>query len=303
MQHAQATPEYRIHPAIGFARVGDSRSPDGWYLEPEAVGALPREIGPDGQERPVTAFKLDGQVKRQAARFRIWRHVPGKPAQEMTLGAGLKSVTWHVHVANKKAAWYNFQELVGNVMVDTLMRNAERAAQVDLGAITGLPDGADYALLTLHRPSNVDDPDVFAGLLGALAEVARQMPVMYPVHPRVRARFDAGLPLPEGIRLLEPVGYLASIALQRGARLVLTDSGGIQEETTVLGVPCLTLRENTERPLTVTEGTNRVVGTDPAVILDAVANELANRTPARRPELWDGRAAERIVQAVISHSR
>ncbi len=194
-------------------------------------------------------------------------------------------------------------ELVGNVMVDTLMRNAERASEVDLAAVTGLPAGTEYALLTLHRPSNVDDPVVFDGLLGALAEVARRMPVIYPVHPRVRARFEAGLPLPDGIRLLEPVGYLASIALQRGARMVLTDSGGIQEETTVLGVPCLTLRENTERPLTVTEGTNRVVGTDPAVILDAVANELANRTPARRPELWDGKAAERIVQAVISHSR
>lgn len=193
-------------------------------------------------------------------------------------------------------------ELVGNVMVDTLLHNVDRAADIDVSQLIGRRADEPYALLTLHRPSNVDDPLIFGGLLDALGEVARQIPIVYPVHPRVRARFGDELRLPLGITLLEPVGYLASIALQRSARLVLTDSGGIQEETTILGVPCLTLRENTERPLTVTEGTNRVVGTDPAVIIGAVSDELAARTPARRPALWDGRAAERIVAAVIGSS-
>ncbi|MFZ4718054.1 MAG: non-hydrolyzing UDP-N-acetylglucosamine 2-epimerase [Ilumatobacteraceae bacterium] len=194
-------------------------------------------------------------------------------------------------------------ELVGNVMVDTLLNNVTRAESIDLSTLTGLPVGQDYALLTLHRPSNVDVPEVFAGLLRAVAFVGERMPVIYPVHPRVRARFGSEVPVPPGVVLLDPVGYLASVALQRGARLVLTDSGGIQEETTILGVPCLTLRENTERPLTVDEGTNTVVGTDPEVIIAAVEAELASRTAPRRPALWDGKASERVAAAIMSRSR
>jgi UDP-N-acetylglucosamine 2-epimerase (non-hydrolysing) len=205
-------------------------------------------------------------------------------------------------VENLRAEGYPDEaiELVGNVMVDTLLSHVDRTASVEVPGLTGLPPGTPYGLLTLHRPSNVDDPVVFAGLLDALARVARRLPLVWPVHPRVRARFGADLALPSGITLLEPVGYLASLALQRGARIVLTDSGGIQEETTVLGVRCFTLRENTERPLTVTEGTNSVVGVDPDRIVAAVEEELGHPAPARRPALWDGRAADRIVAAVLS---
>ncbi len=207
-------------------------------------------------------------------------------------------------VDNLRAEGYRDEaiELVGNVMVDTLLTHVSRAESVDVPALTGVPTGSPYGLLTLHRPSNVDDPGIFDRLLGALARVAEEVPLVWPVHPRVRARFGADIPLPPGITLLDPVGYLASIALQRGARLVLTDSGGIQEETTILGVRCFTLRENTERPLTVTEGTNTVVGIEPGRIVAAVEEELARPVPARRPALWDGKAADRIVAAVLARS-
>jgi UDP-N-acetylglucosamine 2-epimerase (non-hydrolysing) len=193
--------------------------------------------------------------------------------------------------------------LVGNVMVDTLLMNLDRARGREIVGDLGLAPG-HYALLTLHRPANVDDPQVFAGLLDAVAEVAAEVPVIYPVHPRVARRFDphhgdGAVNLPPGIRLIEPVGYLDSIALQASARLVLTDSGGIQEETTVLGIPCLTLRPNTERPITITEGTNRLVGVEPAAIVTAAREVLRDGVEPRRPALWDGKARERVVSALI----
>lgn len=188
--------------------------------------------------------------------------------------------------------------LVGNVMIDSLLNNVERARRQPILSDLGLTS-SQYALLTLHRPSNVDDAVVFTRLMGAVAMIAAQITVVWPVHPRTRGRLsEFGIDLPAGVRLIDPVGYLDSIALQAGARLVLTDSGGIQEETTVLGVPCLTLRENTERPITVTEGTNVVVGTDPAAILAAVHRVLGDGVEARRPALWDGCAAERVVDAL-----
>jgi UDP-N-acetylglucosamine 2-epimerase (non-hydrolysing) len=190
--------------------------------------------------------------------------------------------------------------LVGNVMVDTLLTNLERARSRDVVGRLGLEYGG-YALLTLHRPSNVDIGVVFDGLLSAVEMVAQHLPVIYPVHPRVAQRFRQGRSVPPGVQLIEPVGYLDSIALQDAARLVLTDSGGIQEETTILGTPCLTLRDNTERPITITEGTNRLVGTDPAAIVDAAFDVLEHGVAARRPELWDGRASARIVDALLSH--
>jgi UDP-N-acetylglucosamine 2-epimerase (non-hydrolysing) len=142
----------------------------------------------------------------------------------------------------------------------------------------------------------VDHPERLGPVLAALARVARELPLLFPVHPRTRARIDAlGLDLP-GIRLVEPEGYLAFLRLQAGARLVLTDSGGLQEETTVLGVPCLTLRDTTERPITIAEGTNRLIGMDPAAIEPAAREALADRTGnTARPELWDGHAAERVA--------
>jgi UDP-N-acetylglucosamine 2-epimerase (non-hydrolysing) len=203
-------------------------------------------------------------------------------------------------VANLRAEGYGDGriELVGNVMVDSLLANLERARARPVLAELGLePDR--YALLTLHRPSNVDDPDVFAGLMGSIAKLAVDLPVVYPVHPRARPALDE-LGTPTGVLAVEPVGYLDAIALQASARVVLTDSGGLQEETTVLGVPCLTLRTTTERPITIDEGTNELVGVDPAAIDAAVHRVLASPPPARRPALWDGRASERIVDALMA---
>jgi UDP-N-acetylglucosamine 2-epimerase (non-hydrolysing) len=187
--------------------------------------------------------------------------------------------------------------LVGNVMVDSLLANVDRARRRGTAAALGLDPG-NYGLVTLHRPANVDGP-VLAGLVGALAEVAAACPLVFPVHPRTR-RYLQELPAAANLRLVEPLGYLDFIDLEAGARLVLTDSGGVQEETTVLGVPCLTLRENTERPITVTEGTNRVVGRDPAAIVAAARHVLEHGVEPRRPSLWDGKAGERIADVLLA---
>jgi UDP-N-acetylglucosamine 2-epimerase (non-hydrolysing) len=187
--------------------------------------------------------------------------------------------------------------LVGNVMVDTLLANLPRARDNDAAGRLGLTAG-QYGLLTLHRPATVDDPTVLHDLLTALGQVTAQLPLVFPVHPRTRSRLPATLPA--GLIAIEPAGYLDFLALQAGARLVLTDSGGVQEETTVLGVPCLTLRDNTERPITVTEGTNRVVGRDPRVVVAAALETLASPPAPRRPALWDGKAAERIADVLTA---
>jgi len=206
-------------------------------------------------------------------------------------------------VANLRAEGYGDDQihLAGNVMVDSLYANLDRALESDILHRHGLTPGG-YAVVTLHRPSNVDEPGTLAGLLGALGTVAAELPLVWPVHPRTATRLDA-VGVPDGMRLLPPAGYLDFIALQASARLVLTDSGGIQEETTALGVPCLTLRDNTERPITVTEGTNRVVGRDPERIVAAATETLANPPARRTPELWDGHAGERIADALLSHLR
>lgn len=187
--------------------------------------------------------------------------------------------------------------LVGNIMADTLLANLERARARPVLDDLGLEPGG-YGLVTLHRPSNVDDPATFERLLDVLEHVARDLPLVWPVHPRVGQRLGPARP---GIRTVEPVGYLDSVALQAGARLVLTDSGGMQEETTVLGVPCVTLRTTTERPITVSEGTNQLVGTDPEAILHAVERIRSGEIQGRRPELWDGRTAARVVDAIEDH--
>ena len=187
---------------------------------------------------------------------------------------------------------------VGNVMVDSLLANRARADAVSLLRRLDLrPQG--YTLLTLHRPSNVDDPVTLSRLLDAVEIVAYDRPVVFPAHPRTRAKLvehglmDRVLAL-HNVRLVEPLGYLDCLALMDHACVVMTDSGGIQEETTVLGVPCLTLRETTERPITVTHGTNLVVGTDPAVIVQAY-DDVPKVRMERRPDLWDGQAAARIA--------
>jgi UDP-N-acetylglucosamine 2-epimerase (non-hydrolysing) len=189
---------------------------------------------------------------------------------------------------------------VGNLMIDTLRKHLRVARALPVPESLGLERGA-YAVVTLHRPSNVDDPAALRRLLGALAEVARLAPVVFPVHPRTRARIAAaGLDeIARPLRLVEPLGYLEFLSLTSAARLVLTDSGGLQEESTALGIPCLTLRENTERPVTVALGTNQVVGTDPARILAGARRALSAAPPRGRiPDLWDGCAGERAAVAV-----
>ena len=187
---------------------------------------------------------------------------------------------------------------VGNVMIDTLLSHLERAvpAARTLGSVP--PRG--YAVVTLHRPSNVDDPEIFRALLQTLGQVAERLDVVFPIHPRTRAtaeRFGfAGLLERPGMRLLPPQGYLEMLGLTRDATVMLTDSGGLQEETTALGVPCVTLRDNTERPITLSEGTNTLTGPVPEKILQCVADILA--TGGKRgcvPEYWDGKAAARIA--------
>jgi len=188
---------------------------------------------------------------------------------------------------------------VGNCMVDSLLRHLDRA-------IDGTPwsrfdaEPGGYGLLTLHRPSNVDHPETLRHLLGVLGDLSSRLPLLFPVHPRTRARIaDAGLELPPSLRLCEPLPYLDFLGLMARARCVLTDSGGIQEETTALDVPCLTLRFNTERPVTVDSGSNRLVGTEAAAIRDGFGEILGGGwRRAERPPLWDGRAGERIAGVI-----
>ncbi|HEU4687574.1 MAG TPA: UDP-N-acetylglucosamine 2-epimerase (non-hydrolyzing) [Vicinamibacterales bacterium] len=194
---------------------------------------------------------------------------------------------------------------VGNVMIDTLLYHRQRAsARPVLGELDLSPRG--YALCTLHRPSNVDTPESASNTIAALREIAARITTVVPLHPRSKGRlqefglFDQ-LARIERLIVTGPKGYLDFLALMNQARFVFTDSGGIQEETTALGVPCLTFRENTERPVTLTHGTNQLVGIDPARIAEAVDRLLAGHGPAGRvPHLWDGRAAERILD-VLRH--
>jgi UDP-N-acetylglucosamine 2-epimerase (non-hydrolysing) len=203
-------------------------------------------------------------------------------------------------VANLEAEGYRDDQihLVGNVMIDSLLANLDRARARSTLSDLGLEAGG-YGLVTLHRPSNVDDDATLQPILAALSRIARQLPLVYPAHPRAAARVRR-LGVPLDVRMIPPAGYLDFLALQAGARLVLTDSGGVQEETTVLGVPCLTLRENTERPITVSEGTNRVVGTDPDRIVSEAEDVLAHGVEARRPRLWDGKAGARIAETLLA---
>jgi len=191
---------------------------------------------------------------------------------------------------------------VGNVMIDTLLRNKAKSDESTI--LDELDLVGDYAALTLHRPSNVDDPVVLGRLLDALEVIQNDMPIIFPIHPRTRKNLDesvlgqrvAGM---ANLRLLDPIGYLDFLKLMSSARLVLTDSGGIQEETTILKVPCITLRENTERPITVEVGSNTVVGTDIEKILAAYHQTMSGGdSEPRTPEFWDGQAAQRIARTL-----
>jgi len=211
----------------------------------------------------------------------------------------------------------------GNVMIDTLLKHRQKAEQSPILGRLGLRNGksicAPYCVLTLHRPSNVDNEQIFRNILEALIEISKQAPIIFPVHPRTISRikeFRLGghfIQNPDlinrgpAIYCIEPLGYLDFLSLTSHARLVLTDSGGIQEETTVLGVPCVTIRENTERPVTVTDGTNHLVGTTKSEIVGTAVSMLSNDSheagKKRVPPLWDGRAAQRIVEILAKIAR
>src|SRR5258706_13982799 len=199
--------------------------------------------------------------------------------------------------------------MVGNVMIDSLLSQLDRAKRSTARADLGLTE-KEYAVLTLHRPSNVDDNAAFRRIIEALEEIARRLPIVFPAHPRTR-KMIAELGLTErvekikGLRVIDPVGYLDFLQLLMDARLVLTDSGGIQEESTVLGIPCITLRENTERPITVEIGTNTIAGTTSAPIVKAALDALdhpAGKAAPRVPPLWDGPTADRILAALIQRN-
>ena len=193
---------------------------------------------------------------------------------------------------------------VGHVMVDNVLYQAEKLGRADTSQFetsafkaAHTADGGRYGVITLHRPSNVDDAAMMARIGGALTEIATELPLIFPVHPRTRANLARfGIDLGPNITLVGPQAYMAFLNLWKDAAVMLTDSGGMQEETTALGVPCITIRENTERPVTVDEGSNVLAGTDPAVIVAETRKVLRGEGKlGRRPHLWDGHAAVRIV--------
>jgi len=205
---------------------------------------------------------------------------------------------------------------VGHVMVDNVMHQARQLEQMAPAATAALETaaikaqlqgrhGGGYGVVTLHRPSNVDDPALLAGIAGALKAIAAELPLVFPVHPRTRANLEriaaaSGEGLGPNIHLMAPQPYMSFLNLWKDAKLVLTDSGGLQEETTALGVPCVTLRENTERPVTVDEGTNVLAGTDPARITELALDVVRHGGKAgRKPTLWDGMAAQRIAAVLV----
>jgi UDP-N-acetylglucosamine 2-epimerase (non-hydrolysing) len=196
--------------------------------------------------------------------------------------------------------------LVGNVMIDTLLANKAKADKSDILTRLSL-NGDGFAALTLHRPSNVDKPEVFSRILDALEVVQSDMPVIFPIHPRTfqsikSFNLESRFAKLSNLRLIEPLGYLDFLKLMSQARVVLTDSGGIQEETTILKVPCLTLRDNTERPVTVTSGSNRIVGTSPESIIQAYRQVMESPAGEHQiPPLWDGHAAERIAKKILEN--
>jgi UDP-N-acetylglucosamine 2-epimerase (non-hydrolysing) len=196
-------------------------------------------------------------------------------------------------------------QFVGHVMVDNLFYQLELLKKADSRTLEYNDFKVRhprYGAVTLHRPSNVDDEPTLRGIVGALVDVSASLPLIFPVHPRTKARIESfGLSLPDSVTLAPPLPYMPFLNLWKDAALVLTDSGGLQEETTALGVPCLTLRENTERPITAELGTNIVVGTESARIVDAARRVLAGETAkGRKPPLWDGRAAERITTHIVA---
>lgn len=195
-------------------------------------------------------------------------------------------------------------QFVGNVMIDTLEFYKEKAFNScildDLNLKT-----KEYVVITLHRPSSVDQEDALSRIFNGLAEIQKEIKIVFPIHPRTKKNLTSNGMMKKlddlpNVMIIEPLGYLDFLRLMVGSKLIITDSGGIQEETTILGIPCLTIRENTERPITITEGTNILVGTDTNRILEGFRESLDMKKPDARPELWDGKASERIVEVLLS---
>jgi UDP-N-acetylglucosamine 2-epimerase (non-hydrolysing) len=197
-------------------------------------------------------------------------------------------------------------------MVDNLLYQVEKLERTDTTAFdeTGfkraiMADGGQYGVVTLHRPSNVDAPYTMTKICEGLREISTELPLIFPVHPRTRGNLDKfGIDLGPNIMLVGPQAYMAFLNLWKDATVVLTDSGGLQEETTALGIPCITIRQNTERPITIDEGSNVLVGTDPARIVAEVRKVMRGQGKrGRRPHLWDGKAAERIIGILATELR
>lgn len=251
----------------------------------------------------LAAVKLDVPVAHVEAGLRSWdRKMPEEINRVLTDAVSHWLFTTEPSAEEnllREGAAAERIHFVGNVMIDTLLTQQPRAAALDTLDRLGLAPGG-YAVLTLHRPSNVDSADQLRRLFEVLGRLHDELPVVFPIHPRTAKAVEANLGgMKPNLRMTDPLGYLDFLRLLMDARMVLTDSGGIQEETTALGVPCLTLRDSTERPVTVTEGTNEIVGTEPAKIEAAIA-ALRSGPPreGRRPALWDGKAALRIVDVL-----
>lgn len=198
--------------------------------------------------------------------------------------------------------------MFGNVMIDTLVKllpKAEIKEFRDLGIQPLVGKGKSYALMTLHRPSNVDNQDILGRIMGALEDISNDLPVIFPIHPRTRQRLiESGFKVRNSkLHFIDPVGYLDFLSLQKNATVVITDSGGIQEQTTFLGIPCLTMRKNTERPITVEIGTNIVIGQDMERLKKEVYQIMGGKVKKGKvPPLWDGGASERIAEVIFSNS-
>ena len=257
----------------------------------------------------LTAAKLNIPVAHVEAGLRSFdRQMPEEINRIVTDGlSDMLLVSEPEGVNNLKNEGHTDEDihLVGNVMIDTLLRQVEQAKQrhtlADIDVVSG-----EYCLVTLHRPSNVDQPETLGPLVDVLIEVSEGMSIVFPVHPRTQGRLEAfdlweKLVATPGIKVQGPLGYNDFLALSSQAKVIVTDSGGLQEESTALLIPCLTMRENTERPITVTEGTSTLCGSDAAMLRDCL-NQIAASTykQGKCPALWDGKAAERIVEALIN---
>jgi UDP-N-acetylglucosamine 2-epimerase (non-hydrolysing) len=284
------------HVMIEFERVCDAERPDVVVVVGDVNSTLAASLVAVKLQIPVAHVEAGLRSRDRTMPEEINRIVtdqladvlltPSADASENLLAEGLPAARIH---------------LVGNIMIDSLLAHLPRA-RLDRISDRIPVEAGRYAVLTLHRPSNVDRLDVFRRILAAVSTIADHLPVVFPVHPRTRQRmyqfgFDSA-GAHGNLILTEPLGYIDFLSLTAHARLVLTDSGGLQEESTALGIPCLTLRENTERPITVTHGTNRVVGSDPDAIVAGFWRAYSFSAPAARPDLWDGHAADRIADVL-----